>query len=453
LKKSIFLVAALFIFGFILSLPDAHAMPSFARQTGLACSSCHVQSFGPSLTPTGRNFKLNGYTATRNTDSKLKYIPPISAMIRGSFTNTIKDQPEGAADGYGRNNNATLDEASVFYAGRIAPKMGAFIQGTYGGVEKKWELDNTDIRIADSNDIGGNHFVYGVSANNSPSVSDLWNTTSVWGFPYSSSDLAPTPSAGPLIDTLGGQVIGATGYAMWKNLLYVEAGAYTMLPKNAQKGVGTFDTEQNRISGGSPYWRVALQHDWRGHYGMVGAYGLQANVNPQRLQGAGTDSYYDYGFDTTYQYLGNLAHIFELNASYIREQRDMNASVALGFAEKKYSSLDTARIRVGYTYQQTYGLSLFYSQMTGTKDNIIFSSEEPISGSRTGKPNSQAFTAEISYTPFGKSASTLSTLANLRIAAQYTHYFQFNGGINNYDGFARQAIGNDTLYINGWLAF
>lgn len=437
---------------FLLSL-DAYALPSFTRQTGLSCSSCHVQSFRSSLTPTGRNFKLNGYTAKVNTDSKMKYIPPISGMIRGSFTHTERDQPDGAADRFGRNNNSTIDEASIFYAGRITSKMGAFVQGTYGGVDNKWELDHADIRMADHTNLDGNNLVYGISTNNSPSVSDLWNTTPVWSFPYSSSDLAPTPAAGPLIDTLGNQVIGATGYAMWKNLLYIEAGGYTMLPKNAQKGIGTFDAGQNRINGGAPYWRLALQHDWSGHYGAIGTFGMQANVNPQRLQGAGTDSYYDYGVDATYQYLGNLVHIFELNATYLREQRDMNASVALGLAEKKNSSLDTARIRAGYTYQQTYGLTLFYTQATGTRDNIIYGFEDPISGSRTGKPNSQSFTAEVSYTPFGKSASTLSTLANLRLAVQYVHHFQFNGGVRNYDGFGRSAVDNDTLYFNGWLAF
>ena len=80
-----------------------------------------------------------------------------------------------------------------------------------------------------------------------------------------------------------------------------------------------------------------------------GAYGMQANVNPQRLLGAGVDRYYDYGFDVTYQYLGTREHIYELNATYLREQRDMNASVALGLAEKQNSSLDTARIRAGCT--------------------------------------------------------------------------------------------------------
>ncbi len=141
------------------------------------------------------------------------------------------------------------------------------------------------------------------------------------------------------------------------------------------------------------------------------------------------------------------------NSGYIRENRNMNASMALGLAEKQHSSLDTVRIRTAYTFQQTYSLDLFYGQTSGTADNIIYFSTDPISGSRTGKPNNQAFTAELSYTPFGKTVSTLKSLANLRIAAQYVHYFQFNGGIRNYDGSGRNAVGNDTVFLSGWLAF
>ncbi|MGC8676829.1 MAG: hypothetical protein ACP5UF_01190 [Hydrogenobaculum sp.] len=36
------------------------AIPSFARQTGLACDVCHTVF--PHLTPFGREFKLHGYT-------------------------------------------------------------------------------------------------------------------------------------------------------------------------------------------------------------------------------------------------------------------------------------------------------------------------------------------------------------------------------------------------------
>jgi hypothetical protein len=433
----------------MLSSSEVGALPSFARQTGMPCSACHVQAFGPGLTPTGRNFKLYGYTDV--SDDRTKFIP-IAGMMRGSFTHTNNGQPGGGADRFGPNNNATIDEAAIFYAGRVTSKIGAFVQGTFDGVSNTGALDNTDIRFADYADLAGNRLVYGVSVNNKPTVQDLWNTTPAWGFPWASSPLAPTPAAGLFIESLGSQVVGATVYTMWNNLLYVEGGGYASLPRNAQQGIGTFDAGQNRIDGGAPYWRVALQKDWHGHYGAIGSFGMRANANPQRMQGAGTDQYTDFGFDATYQYLVNPAHIFELNATYIREHRDLNASVALGFAEKRHGSLDVVRVRSGYTFRQTYALSLGYAQTSGTRDSVIYS-PDPIGGSLAGKPNSQAFTAEVSYTPFGKNTSVLSTFGNLRLAIQYIHYFQFNGGYRNYDGFFRNAPGNDTVYLNGWLAF
>ncbi len=74
-----------------ISHPGTQAMPSFARQTGASCSQCHTQSFGPNLTPYGRDFKLGGYTMGEGTG--FPKLPPISAIITGSFTNTNKDQP------------------------------------------------------------------------------------------------------------------------------------------------------------------------------------------------------------------------------------------------------------------------------------------------------------------------------------------------------------------------
>src|SRR5271163_4202529 len=40
--------------------PPADALPSFARQTGQPCGTCHTDF--PALTPFGRRFKLLGYT-------------------------------------------------------------------------------------------------------------------------------------------------------------------------------------------------------------------------------------------------------------------------------------------------------------------------------------------------------------------------------------------------------
>ena len=55
------------IFGVVFSavtfgtIPPANALPSFARQTGQPCGTCHTDY--PGLTPYGRLFKLGGYTA------------------------------------------------------------------------------------------------------------------------------------------------------------------------------------------------------------------------------------------------------------------------------------------------------------------------------------------------------------------------------------------------------
>src|SRR3989338_574991 len=62
-KTSILLVLAT-ICTFAVSLwivPEANAVPAFARQTGQACSTCHFQHF-PALNAFGRAFKAGGYT-------------------------------------------------------------------------------------------------------------------------------------------------------------------------------------------------------------------------------------------------------------------------------------------------------------------------------------------------------------------------------------------------------
>ena len=450
MNRNMFLLFVLLLNFFVFS-SSANALPAFARQTGYSCSACHVQSFGPNLTSVGRNFKLYGYTQT---DGKNNNLIPLSGMIRGSFTHTQQNQPDGAAERFGKNDNATIDEAAIFLAGRLTSKIGAFVEGTYDGVENIGVLDNTEIRYADHFNVANQKVVFGLTTNNNPTVTDLWNTTPTWGFPWSSSPLAPTQAAATLIESLGSQVIGATAYMMLNDFLYVEVGGYTSLPKNAQKGISVFDPEQARLNGGAPYWRIALQKDWSGHYGAIGTFGMHGDVNPQRITGVGTDRYDDFGFDLTYQYLANPVHIYEFTATYLRENRNMNASAALGFADKVKSNLDTVRLRAGYTYQQTYGLNLFYNQTSGTADSFIYGFGDPISGSRTGNPNSEAFTAEASYTPFGKSnASVMSTFVNLRLAVQYIHHFKFNGNVHNYDGFGRNAVNNDTFYFNAWMAF
>src|SRR5271156_325384 len=176
----------------ILNFRQARALPSYARQTGQQCAACH-NGF-PELTPYGRLFKLNGYTFTGGQSD----LPPLAVMVVSSFTHTQAGQAGGAAPGYGANDNFSLDAVSLFYGGRIAPNFGAFIQTTYDGIGKRYSWDNTDIRYANTTTLMGDELVFGVSLNNNPTVTDVWNSTPAWGYPYQSSGLAPTPVAGTL---------------------------------------------------------------------------------------------------------------------------------------------------------------------------------------------------------------------------------------------------------------
>jgi hypothetical protein len=86
----------------------SRAVPSFARQTGMACAACHTVF--PELTPFGREFKLNGYvldnikqvtgidTSARQTLA-LNSLPPISFMAQISYTHTKTALPDSAATG------------------------------------------------------------------------------------------------------------------------------------------------------------------------------------------------------------------------------------------------------------------------------------------------------------------------------------------------------------------
>jgi hypothetical protein len=124
---------------------------------------------------------------------------------------------------------------------------------------------------------------------------------------------SPYIFASPLIDgNLGSQVGGATAYTMINNLLYLEAGAYGSFSSSTQNSFGIPGPDRVRLNGPAPYWRAALQQDWKGHYFSLGHYGMSADVSlPGRDMTYGTNNYTDIAFDGTYQYMANPKHIFE----------------------------------------------------------------------------------------------------------------------------------------------
>ena len=191
----------------ILALPRiASAVPSFARQTGMPCSQCHTLSFGPALTPYGRQFKLNGYTFGEG-----EHPMPLAFMVQGGFSHTDVAPPADAQPAhFAPNNNVSVDQVSVFLATRLTEHIGMFSQSTYSGEDRHFSWDNTDIRYARPLKLFGTDAVVGISVNNNPTVQDLWHSSPAWAYPYIGSPLVPGIGAAPIIGGLGGVVAGAT---------------------------------------------------------------------------------------------------------------------------------------------------------------------------------------------------------------------------------------------------
>ena len=428
-----------------LSCKDASAVPSFARQTGLSCYACHTVF--PELTPAGRDFKLEGYVMSRS--SKLfEFPPPLAASATISFTNMNKKLPAGFIEdewsnrivSSGNNVLGIPQEASIFYGGRVIDHVGAFIQGTFDGTSNTFHLDMTDLRYANSTTLYGKNLVYGITINNSPTVQDVWNSTPVWGFPFESSDVAPTPAAATIIDgTLDQQVGGIGLYAFWNELLYAELALYHTTNESIARVLGVGTHTDMVVDDLASYWRVFLQKQWqKKHVLSVGTYGISARIFPEGTDSGPTDRFTDIAFDAEYQYLGE-PHTVSVESTWIHEKQNWDASHDLGNTENRSDSLDTFRINLNYYYKASFGHlggTVAYFSTTGDSDRILYAPAE-VEGSRNGSPDSNGFIFEAHYLPMDK----------VKMTVQYTLYNKFNGGRSNYDGSGRDASDNNTLFF------
>jgi hypothetical protein len=414
----------------------AQAVPSYAQQTGMPCQQCHSTAYGPALTDYGRQFKLNGYVFGDH-----KPLVPLALMVQGGYTHTSADQPEPPAPQFGVNNQFSVDQVSLFIAGRITPHLGLFAQITYDGIGHGTSWDNLDLRYARSFNVGSTALVAGVSVNNNPTVQDLWNSTPAWGFPYISSALAPSPTAGPYIGGLGGTVLGTTAYVMVNNRYYFEAGGYRGLSNHWLDNLGPGADADPHLSGFSPYWRAAVNLGEAPHLYSFGTFGLDAQVQPDPTQPA-KDRYTDYGFDATYQYAGMGSSIVTANASLIDEKQDLAATLA-GSPDPVSNDVKFLSVDLGYAYRRTWVATVNAFSTTGSTNATLYAPNTT--------PDSNGYRLQFEYVPFGKLDSPHRPWMNLRLGLQYTGYTKFDGAASNYDGAGRNASDNNTLFGFFWV--
>jgi hypothetical protein len=440
--------------------PAARAVPSYARQTGLSCIACHTEF--PILTEFGRQFKINGYTLS----SGQTEIPPIAVMLQPSFTQTNGSQPGGAAPHFANNSNVALTQASLFYAGRLfgpyadnvfgsgtpvanfLDKFGTFTQITYDGVAQRLHWDNTEIRYANAITALSRPVQFGFYANNNPGMQDPWNSTPSWGFPFSSSSLAPTPAAGTLINGgLAQQVLGVGGYLMINNSLYIDFAGYHTLSGQFQKAMGIIPDDESQVPGMAPYWRVAYEKTMGNQMIELGVFGLGAQTYPGRDKTAGKDQTFDFGIDSEYQLSFGKSDLTIL-ASGIYEHDRWVASQQLGNTSNPNDHLWSVKATADYLYDKTYGGAISYFWDTGSQDAALYSN------SAKGSPLSDGLVLQVNWLPFNKNGGpAFWPKSNVKFSVQYVIYNRFDGARSNYDGAGRNARDNNTLYVEAWLAF
>jgi hypothetical protein len=417
----------------------AHAVPSFTRQTGAACADCHVGAFGPQLTPFGMSFKLNGYTQTNGEAGHV----PISAMIQSSYEK-LKTAP---ADGSSQHTAEWAQQASLFLAGRLTDHIGAFIQATGTGEHgtlkvPSLSMDNADIRYANSTTLGGKSAIVGVSLNNNPTVSDVFNTVPAWRFPFIGPTLTGGPNALPkIVDGLGGQVLGLNAYTLVDNTWYAELGGYGAQSRSWLESTNVLapDDTYDKLHGVNPYWRLAYMGNAGSGTYSVGLLGLNAHVNPHGL--SGTDKYNDIGVDGSYQMPMGKNDVLAINGSYIHEKQKLDSTFAIGGSDNASNNLHSFDLSASYYFDQTYGLTAGMSRVGGTVDNTFY-----------GDPSTNSYILQADWTPFGKSGSWGAPWANVRLGLQYTWFTKLNG-LTNTDTGSGKASDNNTLYAFVWTSF
>lgn len=428
-----------------LTASSAHAVPSYARQTGSECAACHVGAYGPQLTPYGVAFKIGGYTDSNDEGTKI----PLSAMLVANFTHTAKDAaPEDTLPHYSSNNNAAIQEVSLFLAGRFTDNIGSFIQGTYSGVDRKAFLDQVDIRYAQATRLWDKDATFGVAFNTNPTVTDPLNTLGQWRFPYITSDFNVGFGPSPMVESLAGNVVGLNPYLFFDKSIYAEFGIYNTISQSATSNLMNVDYV-GKFKGVGTYWRLAYMKDMKKDNFSVGLIGFNSSIQPDPNDLGTPNKYRDLGLDASYQFLGNREHVWTLAASFIREWQTLDYTQGVvGEAANSKNTLNQFRLSGSYHYDQTWGGTIGYFSSRGSQDELLYNN------SLNGRPNTSGYILQADWTPWGKENSWGAPWANLKVGIQYTGYSQYMGGSSYLDGGGneRQAKDNNTTMLFLWTA-
>src|SRR5439155_10091667 len=247
-------------------------------------------------------------------------------------------------------------------------------------------------------------------------------------------------AAATLVDgTLGEDVAGLGGYAMWNNHLYGAVTGYRSEHIGGSQPNSGLASDGSafgfNIRGVAPYWRLAWQQTRGNNYLMVGTYGMHLATTPNNITGP-QDYYSDFAADFQYERIfPQLKNdLLTVHGTYIHEGSDLLATLSTSEANFVHHDLNTLRADAVYHFGNKYALTFGAFGTTGSTDSALFP-HAAVTGSASGDPKSRGYIANASYWP----------VQNIQLGLQYTGYTKFDGGGTNYDGAGRHAGDNNSL--------
>ncbi len=394
----------------MLGVTKAHAIPSFARQTGFSCDVCHTVF--PHLTPFGKDFKLHGYTMdtskTVHADDSdktmpglsINKIPMLSVRIVSRWNNQAGGQqqvPGGAVTagqgfmshpgGYGNADVLNLvGDSSIYIAGKIAPHLGTFLELT--GIDDEGGTLGLGIfdlaLVGNDTTLGSKRLVYGVRAVDAADMGDPSNTFGMWGI---TSTLMAMSTHNTLFDPNQAVVEGGELYGMWGD--FETGGLYGSL--------GVYNPSQNQTGNGFVQGNIATNGSFEGSTGENGAvrlaYYIPSFSNVHTEVGAYTyfgpesmlaptastvgiykDNFLSYGVDVQAQWItdNNLAELFAV----YENENDSKFYGTDAYSGTSYATNGTSVSRTGlgiiadYYFRRTYGayVKYFYRDSAKVQD-------------------------------------------------------------------------------------
>jgi len=459
--------SALLAMAILVWVVPARAIPVFARQTQQNCVACHVGGQYPELTPYGRYFKMTGFTQGMKQSTEDGIAIPVAFSVQFGVNRMSNNRADGnpaapagtAIDA--RNGKLEPDQASIYTGGRIADNVGLFAQYTFAwdqgnSTQGTFGADNIDLRYADHFVSGPSDLVLGVSLNNDPGVTDVFNSSPAWAYPfqYSASGSGTAPPVQTAIESFygGGTARGLNAYLYFDKSWYAEFGSYmatrglaNILTYTSDSGARAHNGSVALI-GANPYYRFAYTTDWGASNLMVGAFGMRSRVGDGNGDGSST-LFSDRGLDAQYQSISD-PHVVSAQLRYIHERVSDPSHLAYGNSSAK---LDSLYAKAMYVYRAKYGTALAYWSERGSADpayanasgNANFFSCADAPACTTGSPGTRAWIPSVFWQP----------LQNVRVTLYKTYFTQFLGARHNYDGFGRKASDNDSAYLYVWMDF